>query len=313
MKSNSLVVFAVLPLAAMAKTEANWSSNTGGSVGLPIFLGAATLLQVAFLCVGFKKLYGKKSPGSEAKAVALIALAFADFVWALCCFVSCIMTKKQSTFWGGEAGCDGQGYYSTLACFSTMFLTMQITHITHTQVSEGAAALPTRGRMVLSSVSIYAFAMLLSAIPFLPSTGGFVYTAEGFCFIDYYDQAINTVFLLSMLVSMSHVCVFVFAIFFTLYYVCGYPLVIQGYQGVSFANKLQITSGLLAHGAELINPFLYGIFWCKWFMNDGIDGTPAAAGKSVTSSITWGGSDSDAKANVAPNNSIGYSYSVSVV
>lgn len=170
-----------------------------------IFLGAATLLQVAFLCVGFKKLYGKKSPGSEAKAVALIALAFADFVWALCCFVSCIMTKKQSTFWGGDAGCDGQGYYSTLACFSTMFLTMQITHITHTQVSEGAAALPTRGRMVLSSVSIYAFAMLLSAIPFLPSTGGFVYTAEGFCFIDYYDQAINTVFLLSMLVSMSHV------------------------------------------------------------------------------------------------------------
>jgi len=277
----------------------------------------------------------------------LIALAFADFVWALCCFVSCIMTKKQSTFWGGEAGCDGQGYYSTLACFSTMFLTMQITHITHTQVSEGADALPTRGRMVLSSVSIYAFAMLLSAIPFLPSTGGFVYTAEGFCFIDYYDQAINTVFLLSMLVSMSHVwyktlqtkaalqalqegkgekagaadsnlvvspnSVFVFAIFFTLYYVCGYPLVIQGYQGVSFANKLQITSGLLAHGAELINPFLYGIFWCKWFMNDGIDGTPAAAGKSVTSSITWGGSDSDAKANVAPNNSIGYSYSVSVV
>lgn len=107
--------------------------------------------------------------------------------------------------------------------------------------------------------------------------------------------------------------VFVFAIFFTLYYVCGYPLVIQGYQGVSFANKLQITSGLLAHGAELINPFLYGIFWCKWFMNDGIDGTPPAAGKSVTSSITWGGSDSDAKANVAPNNSIGYSYSVSVV
>lgn len=126
----------------------------------------------------------------------------------------------------------------------------------------------------------------------------FVYTAEGFCFIDYYDDAINTVFLLSMLVSMFQVwyytfetrkilkqkegaavaegrgvvppanSVFIFAFFFTLYYVCGYPLVIQGYKQVNYSDKLQITSGLLAHGAELINPFIYGILWCRWFLQD---------------------------------------------
>jgi len=309
-------------------------------MGLPIFLGAATLLQIAFLFVGFKKLYeDKASAATQSKAVALIALAFADFVWAFACFVQCVMTKSQGSFAGGADGCNVQGYYSVLACFSTMFFTMQMTHITHIQVSEGSAALPTKGKMVLSSVGLYGFAMLISAIPFLPSTGSFVYTAEGFCFIDYYDGAINTVFLLSMLISMGHVwyktfqtqaalqakhadgnksgaiitaappsSVFAFAVCFTLYYVCGFPLVVQGYKGASYTNKLQIASGLLAHGAELINPFLYGIFWCKWFMADdvvlgetktdgvvagvaGITNRRTVAGispTSVTSSLSWG-------------------------
>ena len=27
-----------------------------------------------------------------------------------------------------------------------------------------------------------------------------------------------------------------------------------------------LTAGLLAHGAETINPFIYGLMWCKWFI-----------------------------------------------
>jgi hypothetical protein len=52
--------------------------------------------------------------------------------------------------------------------------------------------------------------------------------------------------------------VLMFSCFFTLYYVCGFGLVFQGYLYKSYTNKLQITSGILAHGAELINPIIYG-------------------------------------------------------
>jgi hypothetical protein len=45
----------------------------------------------------------------------------------------------------------------------------------------------------------------VQAIPFLESTNGFTYTAEGFCFIDYYDDAISTVFLLMLVGSLSAV------------------------------------------------------------------------------------------------------------
>lgn len=141
---------------------------------MQIFLAIATLLQLAFLYSGFKTLLKKESPAQESKAVCLIALAFADFVWAFACFLHCTMNRSKGEFWGGDAGCDAQGYYSALACFSTMFFTMQITYVTHVHASKGSAAVPSKQRLALSSVVLYAFAMLLSAIPFLNSTGGFV-------------------------------------------------------------------------------------------------------------------------------------------
>jgi hypothetical protein len=84
-----------------------------------------------------------------------------------------------------------------------MLFTVQITYITHLHLSLGKTAIPSTSKVALSSVGLYAFALLLSAIPFLPSVAGFSYTAEGFCFIDYYDDAINTVFFLMMLVTMG--------------------------------------------------------------------------------------------------------------
>ena len=39
--------------------------------------------------------------------------------------------------------------------------------------------------MILVSIALYALSLFLSAIPLFPGTGGFVYTAEGFCFSMY--------------------------------------------------------------------------------------------------------------------------------
>ena len=41
------------------------------------------------------------------------------------------MNYHEDGFWGGKHGCDAQGYYSLLACFSTMFYTVQITWYVH--------------------------------------------------------------------------------------------------------------------------------------------------------------------------------------
>merc|ERR1719183_3368072 len=124
-------VLVMLPSGVSGKTEADWINNGGGSIGLPIFLAIATLLQLAFLYSGFKTLLKQ-----ESKAVCLIALVFADFVWAFACFLHCTMNRSKGEFWGGDAGCDAQGYYSALACFSTMFFTMQITYVTHVHASK---------------------------------------------------------------------------------------------------------------------------------------------------------------------------------
>ena len=87
-----------------------------------------------------------------------------------------------------------------------MALTVQMSYYTLC-VSRPGASLPQPRVAAAWSLALYLGAMLLAAIPFLPGTGGFVYTGEGFCFIDYYDDTINTVLLASVVVSFSAVWV----------------------------------------------------------------------------------------------------------
>lgn len=300
----------------MVQTEASHKDNGGGSLGLPIFLAVAVLLQLIFIWAGARAIRTTKSAPTKTKGVALVALAFADLVWAAACFLHCIMNYKLGRFWGGKAGCDAQGYYSTLACLSTMALTVQISWVTWVVAAKGDEALPSPTKMAMSSIGLYCVTLLLAAVPFLSSTGGFVYTAEGFCFIDYYDDAISVIFLIALVLSLGAVWVLAFktraaifnptakaevyskdtsaadddgaakltlgylrkprlaanvvilcAAFFTLYYVLGFPLIIQGFLRDKYADKLQISSGILAHGAEIINPIIYGVVWLSLFAN----------------------------------------------
>merc|ERR1711990_612458 len=90
------------------------------------------------------------------------------------------------------------------------FFTVQITYFSWVAVNETSSKdqvqahgrkMPSPLQAVLASIGMYLVAVLLSAIPFFPSTSGFVYTAEGFCFLDYYDQGINTLFAFIMVAS----------------------------------------------------------------------------------------------------------------
>jgi len=182
-----------------------------------------------------------------------------------------------------------------------MFYTVQITWYSWIIVNHDhqtvdtmvcMSRLPTRSQAIATSACLYALAMFLSAIPFFPGPGGFVYTGDGFCFMDYYDVTMNTIFAIVLVSSFTTVWALTVMIYlrltspkyngrvepqaansmiliascFTLYYMLGIPLVLLGYMGTSYPVGLQIGSGLLAHGAETINPFIYGLMWCKWFI-----------------------------------------------
>ena len=49
----------------------------------------------------------------------------------------CTVNYHKGEYWGGRDGCDAQGFYSILACFSTMFYTIQITYLSYVAVKDG--------------------------------------------------------------------------------------------------------------------------------------------------------------------------------
>jgi hypothetical protein len=53
---------------------------------------------------------------------------------------------------------------------------------------------------------------------------------------------------------------------FLLGWVLGFPLIILGLSNSAFPPKLNLTSGVLGHLMNLVNPLLYGVFWYSAFV-----------------------------------------------
>lgn len=269
----------------------------GGDWEFIVFLAVASLLNLWFLFRSFRA-YRKREGASKAKAAAVLTLALADLCWSLPCLIQCAGNLALSRYWGSASGCDIQGFYATFTSFSTMLLTPNLAFLAHTELKHGKSSSPSVRRVFATAVLAFVLAAVLAGIPFY-STSEYVYLNAGFCYLDWYDNLLAGVWLSMFIPSQLAMCYWsikifrhknsttqpsetagrgcfpsigisylCFAAFFLLCYASGIPLLTYGFLEKSFPNHLVTISGILAHGAEVFNPFLYGFLYLGWFNDD---------------------------------------------
>uniref|UniRef100_A0A7S1J9V6 G-protein coupled receptors family 1 profile domain-containing protein n=1 Tax=Eutreptiella gymnastica TaxID=73025 RepID=A0A7S1J9V6_9EUGL len=277
-KMLSLLLLALL----VAPCEANVFTN--GLVYLPIYLGIATIANIYFTYRAFKAFQA----GYVAEAAGMVILMLSGVAWCVPCFIQCIGTAIQGEFWGWggseTVGCDVMGYYSAFATYSSQMATVLMAFITYALVF---TTVPRWTLVVAAGVALFVVAAVVALLP-LVGVGEYV-KYEGFCYIDYRNVPQCILWLVIMVpcvlaVLGMYVTVYrkdrimtqplvrkgLLGLWFVFFcgWVLGVPLIVIGLANCNFPSGLNLTSAILGHGMNLVNPILYGWLWYNWFIRD---------------------------------------------
>ena len=174
------------------------------------------------------------------------------------------------------------GFYSAFATYSSQMATVLMALVTHQLVFSSAGPW---NHLALLAAGAFGASALLALLP-LVGVGSFV-KYEGFCYIDYHNTAHCAVWLLVMVPCVLAVLYYYGAVYkfsalppkvtqglvlFWVVFLCGWvlglPLIFLGLSGSAYPKGLNLTSAVLGHGMNLVNPILYGVFWHDWFVSN---------------------------------------------
>lgn len=270
-----MLFWAILACSVVPSAASNAFAN--GQIYMPIFLGIATIAN-GFMLVWAWQAWKR---GSLSEAVGLSTLMLADLIWCLPCFIQCVGTAAQGSFWGGDVGCDVMGFYSAFATYSSQMATLLMAFLTYHFVF--FSVLPKWTTVVLTGVGIFGSSCILALLPLI-GIGSFV-PYEGFCYVDYRNPVHCAVWLFIMLPCICGVFYCYLQIFrhstqpqairrgllglwfvFFCGWILGIPLIIIGMSGGKYPKGLNLVSAILGHFQNLVNPILYGVLWYKWFV-----------------------------------------------
>lgn len=267
---------------------------------LPTFLFVASVANAVFL---FYAIRDHATSNDPAATRALLAIAAAELVWVLPCFLQCFITLISdggNEWWvaaHNDTGCDMMGWYSIFASVSGQLLVTQLAYITHSVLVRKERVPPTH--VSLASGMSFLVAFLVAMLPAF-GAGEFAYSGEGFCYIDWSNTgqvvamelvtwptfiATSYFYIACALCSdseSSDSCVrepsppprhwwWVFLLAYTTAWVLWIP---AGFIGLGsdrpypdmFPQGYMIAGAVLGHLQALINPLLYGYKWRSWFM-----------------------------------------------
>ncbi|KAL1523669.1 hypothetical protein AB1Y20_018603 [Prymnesium parvum] len=280
--------------------------------GMPIFLFVSAVCNSFFL-VRVIRDFCQNSVLAGSPAVAMLLSACAELCWVVPCLVQCALIffmgndDLGSFSPNNRPGCDFQGFYSVLGSIAGMLSGLLIAVYTYLIAkSNGASvlgvdgivnALPAKRTTMAIATVIFVFSLIIALLPVV-ALGHYKNNNEGFCYIDWYDNAqsgimfaitlptfITTVALFSSILAhgrwpdKTDILLMLFS--FISAWALWLPASIMGFARVAFPSGYHISGGILGHAQALINPYLYGVRWRKSLLTlgCGVELTTAANGK----------------------------------
>jgi|ERR1711904_19358 len=269
---------------------------------LPVFLFFASIANGWFLA---RALRDHVTSSDTAVTRALLALASAQLVWVLPCFLQCLMTLISdggSSWWvasDNDTGCELMGFYSVFASSAGQLLVLQLAFVTYMHLVRKTVIDPLH--IAVGSALSFIIALVLCMLPYW-GVGSFAYSGEGFCYIDWSSAGqvvamelitvpsllLVTYFFVATALASTEVteldmCVrdpppppawwwWVFLIAYLSAWILWIPAAFIGLGSDDpfpsmFPQGYMIAGGVLGHLQALINPFLYGYFWRSWFLS----------------------------------------------
>lgn len=186
---------------ASSSTEAVTTMERSSLWQLPLYLGVASAANLYFTYRAARDVHSSRAGAREkAPAVVLLALAVAELLWTVPCFLQCLMTLisptvgDDSSWWvvssTSDVGCGIMGFYSVFASVSGMILVTLLAAYSFFKVvrrqpwSTRLATALCVGAFALSGVYCVAYTALGAA-----GQPAFAYSGEGFCYIDWSSPA----------------------------------------------------------------------------------------------------------------------------
>lgn len=267
--------------------------------GFPLFLLIGSSANLLFLFVSIRDNLAAKREDYNNDRVgplkSLSAMACAELIWVLPCFIQCTYVWLQG-YDGGfspkhRVGCDIQGFYSVYATIAGQFCTCLLAYITYSLVVLEKSVMPKTINKAICGIFVLAF--IISILPVI-GVGSYVFGGEGFCYIDWSNKVdlmmveLVTIFnciavpYMFARVVLADSAVYervaptapsskvfvVYALAFLLGWVVWIPGMFYSFANSPFPHGLLITGGITGHAQALINPFLYGYLWRSWFVRE---------------------------------------------
>ena len=133
--------------------------------------------------------------------------------------------------------------------------------------------------------------MCIACLPLIEDIGKYVSLNEGFCYINYRDHPLAVIWILHSLffyvfvgaclvrgirklgddgrIDRRSAGIWMVGYYLSLIgaFILGFPLSFFGLSGEEYPDKMNISSGVLAHGLQITNATIVGVWWCKVFFN----------------------------------------------
>ena len=260
---------------------------------LPTFLFFASVANIIFLVRSVRDLRNPKA--ERGAAIAMLALSISSLTWALPCFIQCLATLivNGGDEWfvpvNSDTGCAIMGFYSVFGSITGQIVLAEVALIS---ILAAEKEIPPKKIIIVTT------AAFVSALIFCVSVaayGGYAYSGEGFCYIDWSDEYQVTFMMLVTVPCLIVVltcygimlkrCIdgtaaaklgVTFWLVASLAYFSAWILWIPAaFMGTlsdkpypeMFPDGMMIAGALFGHAQAIVNPVLYGIYWRRGYVD----------------------------------------------